>query len=853
MVDFSSLPEVDAPSDLQPVKPVAQTNHADLPEVDAPSDLRPIDAKAAAPNNNSILKGVKPAEDIAPSDGQMMIPGSVDEFGRQLSGPVETHEKGYEDYPEFVSFSPSKIPNATAKQSAALGIGYGFATNDEARTNIIKDNVPGVQFTNDKYGNPLAVYGGEAYHINKPGTFTEGNFVSGASKAVAALPLIAAGAADFPLLGAAALQGVAGTGTSLATQGATSLSGSGQDVSIPQALTEGAIAGALPIAGEGVGQIAKTGVDAAMDGIRPAFSNLGNRLKSGAYDNSPEFLKQWVNPEKAASKTADAAIAKNQAVRNNLTPEQAASSKSTGMTPEDIQAAQSAKQPIMVGDAGGVSLDREARAAANSSSEAQAILRAGLDPRVADQSQRFGDFVKDRFGGIDLNAQNSIDLIEQQAKANRGPLYKQAYQEGQSVWSPRLAELLQSPSVQSVIPRAMNMANDEAAIAGERAIPSPFQQDSNGVYQIKTNPDGSTATPNLRFWDQVKQSLDDKTSALYKSNEPGYASYPKNLSQNLRAELDSIVPTYAKARYEAQLGFQSDNAFDMGRKLYKASNNLDAANINKVIKGSSVDGTPPLPPDQHELLAQGMASEMLHSAKETGFNKDIANKFNSPAKREKIEVALNTPSNPNRAAEIEAYLRRENMMAAKRDVLGGPDTAPKLADLVRKGASNIAPNFGSGAVQGAGASIWAGERDPEEILKYGLMGGLAGFFHKYASGASDKYYQALAKKFVSPIESESSSAMKEIAKRPMLMDALRKYEGTVSASTNAYLNSNQGADDRTSRKSGGVVKMDHEMSADRLIRMAEKAKKKQAEKTKPILNVNDNVVAKALAIANSKI
>jgi hypothetical protein len=66
----------------------------------------------------------------------------------------------------------------------------------------------------------------------------------------------------------------------------------------------------------------------------------------------------------------------------------------------------------------------------------------------------------------------------------------------------------------------------------------------------------------------------------------------------------------------------------------------------------------------------------------------------------------------------------------------------------------------------------------------------------------------------------------------------------------AELQQQHAAGGRIGRKTGGAVRKDAKAEAYRLIALSEKIKKKQAQQTEPLLNLDDTTVAKALAIAN---
>ena len=58
---------------------------------------------------------------------------------------------------------------------------------------------------------------------------------------------------------------------------------------------------------------------------------------------------------------------------------------------------------------------------------------------------------------------------------------------------------------------------------------------------------------------------------------------------------------------------------------------------------------------------------------------------------------------------------------------------------------------------------------------------------------------------------------------------------------------------RTERASGGRTRIDHEAKAASLIRLAERAKKDHGKNTKPLLNLPDETITKALSVANESI
>lgn len=83
--------------------------------------------------------------------------------------------------------------------------------------------------------------------------------------------------------------------------------------------------------------------------------------------------------------------------------------------------------------------------------------------------------------------------------------------------------------------------------------------------------------------------------------------------------------------------------------------------------------------------------------------------------------------------------------------------------------------------------------------------------------------------------------------------AAKNTEPFVAPVAANLYHSQQSSGGRIGRKTGGKVTKGHQHLVDRLFKMAEQAKRKSKETTKPLLHVDDNTIAKALSIANKNI
>jgi hypothetical protein len=335
---------------------------------------------------------------------------------------------------------------------------------------------------------------------------------------------------------------------------------------------------------------------------------------------------------------------------------------------ETIDAAMAAGQPVRLMDVGGEATRSLARAAANTSPEARQTIQDVASDRFESQGSRIVDFVRSLSSGGANATRTREDLLAQAAKEN-AVNYRVAEARGRgAIWDETLEQLAQAPVVQGAIREATRRGANRAAGEGREAITNPFVVDEAGARLI--NPD---LPPNLRFWDQVQRDLRDDVDKLLRTGAKSEARDVENIRRQLNAHLDEMVPEFKAARAGAAAAFGEDNALKVGENLF--TNKMPLPEIRRNVAK--------MKPAERELLAEGYASAAVDRMKNTGERRNAVNAlFRNPADREKAEIALGK----GRAGELEAFLRRENMMDAIRGAMGNSTTARQLIEL---GAWNI--------------------------------------------------------------------------------------------------------------------------------------------------------------------
>ena len=519
-------------------------------------------------------------------------------------------------------------------------------------------------------------------------------------------------------------------------------------------------------------------------------------------------------------------------------------SPALGMTAADVGAADKANQPWMIGDVGGENTRNLARQVANVSPTAKTILQSPLEGRFQSQGGRFSDFAKGLFSA---SAPEVRDQLQSAAKVQNKGAYDAAYNHpnAQAMWGPEFQQMTASPAVQDAIGKAETIGKNYAAATGTPPVVNPFVKGEDGVWSLKKNPDGSVAIPNLQFWDQVKQALDDQVQSLYASGSNA-ANSVKNVRNRLRDTLDEQVPNYADARSGAAKFFKADDMLEAGSNFTKRMNVFDYADAQKALAAAT--------PAERELFGTGMASAIAHEAANSKDTSNVVRLFNSPQLREKMELGMGAA----RAASVESYLRRESMMNMLRTAVGGnSSTAAQLMALGMAGGEGV-------------KALWDNKEDllenPGKAAAAGAAAIAASALIKYNHNMDRTLAPQIARLLTSSDPADIRRIHAASVQSYKIRDAIRNAEMGIAANFARMKEKSNpsspfvpqpepplyGREGRTERASGGRI-MDHDAEADRLVRAADMAKNSVNKTTEKLLDVPDAAIIKALDVAQQAI
>ncbi|MDE2101690.1 MAG: hypothetical protein KGL39_30875 [Patescibacteria group bacterium] len=477
----------------------------------------------------------------------------------------------------------------------------------------------------------------------------------------------AAGALMLPVggvAGAATLPGRIGAGAALGA-GYGAAYGAGEGENLQDRASRAGTGALIGGAAGGVAPAILSGVGAAGKAIGGAVGTvLGHPIQT---------IRAGFNPEAEAARR----------VGTNIIADMRTG---PGMSGTDLAAAHASGQPTAVMDVGSENTRALARSAANTSPAARSALEDMAGNRFSDQAQRISDFVRGLIptAGNATRTQEAIDAAER--AANKGA-YARAYAAGdRAISSPELDRLMGSPAVISAIRHAAETGKSRAIADG---LPMTFNK----------------GKPTIQFWDYTYRSLRDAANAAFRAGRGDEGNTLKTLSNQLRTELDKIVPEYGKARGIASEFFQAENALEAGQKFVSMRGPTEEARIAHA----------KMTPAQRALFAEGFVSDLSDKVLKVANNRSVTidRIFNSQDGKARIELALGK----DKASDLEYFLRRENMMDMARTAIKGNSTTAR--QLIESG---IAGGIGAAAGGAAEAAV-TGKMDAKSLISAAVLGG----------------------------------------------------------------------------------------------------------------------------------
>lgn len=467
---------------------------------------------------------------------------------------------------------------------------------------------------------------------------------------------------------------VAGFAGGMAPAKAIGVAATGLDALKAAAKTNAAIGGAV----------------GGINGIGYSQGNIGDRLESGAEGAAlgagagaimPAALQgigkiagKFVSPilSRFTVPTEDQAIQKmaGNITRDNINPADL-TTQLAGMGKEGT-----------IADIGGANTQGLGRTIVGLPGQGKEAATDFLNQRQAGQGSRIADSLNSNLG-INSNYYDAeAASLAQQKKAV--PLYQEAFQANQSVSSPAISRILDTPAGQSALKKAATFMQNDMSLMG---VPDPElaeQAKLVGTYQ----PGGIASGLKLRTLDYVKQALDDQIGGLYRTGANKEANSINSLKNNLLTALDNSDQAttggkYAQARAIWAGEARSQEALDMGRSFINEDATITNRNLNA------------LPQGEKEMFRIGAAQALRDKVANTPYSADAgknifgdpAELYGSQAKRERVQALFPDQVSFN---NFENQMKNEaTMYQTRANVTQGSRTAPMAAEMADAGGVDM--------------------------------------------------------------------------------------------------------------------------------------------------------------------
>lgn len=348
------------------------------------------------------------------------------------------------------------------------------------------------------------------------------------------------------------------------------------------------------------------------------------------------------------------------------------------------QDADASGKPMNLMDVGGKPLQRLGRGVRSASPDGDQIIESALGQRAAGSADRAIDDALETTGlQVRTSAhQTAQDLIAKRT-AEGDQAYGKAFATPTPIDDPRIQKILQTPAGKRAWPIAEAMlANDGHPVpTAASAPPAPpgvkpddwqrmLQRSDNAGIELPLGP--SRQTPTLQQLHYLKLALDDaKQPGLDRGAGAGGIGYNQGRSihgvqKQLLTVMDEVSPDYAAARSQFADNSSLLKANDLGKALFstapedaaKSYADLGSAAEREVFRRAGMDA-----------LAQRL---------ENG-SQDVEKGVAKP--RDQRRLRLLFPDDQSFSAFRDRLSQEGKMLATQRTVLGGSNTADKLADL----------------------------------------------------------------------------------------------------------------------------------------------------------------------------
>ena len=495
-----------------------------------------------------------------------------------------------------------------------------------------------------------------------------------------------------------------------------------------------------------------------------------------------------------------------------------------------------------------------------------AAARFQGDPRITELNNNIKGRINGSYGlvgnAVDSAFNQNVDAfaLRQQADAmarrTNAPLYDAAYRHpnAQSIWNGTIEQTINSNEGKAAVAWAENEARKDAINTGRMAPVNPFVADNNGNLILNQGQTGAS----LEFLDYVKRGLNKVYGDQAATRDPARFT-TQNMNNKFTENLKNAVPGYDTALSNSGKFIRGNNAFDAGTQfveLLPTAGAVTPGALRAQLERFNSASRNALTPSERDQFRVGFGAWIKENPGEAA----AIFKGNSPESLQARNAARFVLGN-NAFHQIDQSLTVSRTAAMLQEIKANPGLLQKIG--LTPAEAGVAAG-GLGTLAGYGATK-LGEIPnlAQYAQQHPYMTGLSAIAGIGALGSragSSKRLDALLDMASSTDPKVARDAADQLAKiaagNTNWEKALNKIENTLGIYLAQHrmgqpnlpvVGPTNFEERKVGRATGGRV------SAERLVQLAERAKKEVNKTTEPLLNHDDSAVARALEVANRNI
>lgn len=290
------------------------------------------------------------------------------------------------------------------------------------------------------------------------------------------------------------------------------------------------------------------------------------------------------------------------------------------------------------------------------------------------------------------NYSSDVDQLIEVGRAKASPLYNQAFKSNQSVQSPVINKILQTPEGKTALGEAVkNMQNEMARVAKPDAEMAAMVKELSDIGMMDSAEGGVAKGLKLKTLDYVKRSMDDTVKKAIRAGDDGEVRRITQLKNTLISEIDKSDKSglYAKARSASGDYLSTQKAMEDGLSFLKD----DVENISRRMKnmGSA----------EKQAYRAGVVKTLRNEIDGKYDGQNVARLFQKPATRQKLQDLL---SAKDYARLLDEAKVTDDIYKLRNQIVGGSPTAGKqvAAKEFQQAGQDIAVDLATGGYVRAG-------------------------------------------------------------------------------------------------------------------------------------------------------